>query len=116
MKLVETTILSSTSHSVSLRVEHCQSLFNLSPLEACADLEVLTFAGCPLVSELSPLSNCRQLVNLNMSMCPLVSDLGPLTQLSRLSKLYLNGCTRITPKPFQQLKHMKGLQYTMHAI
>ncbi len=105
-----------SEHLISCRVEYCESLSDLSPLEACSDLEVLTFAGCPLVSELAPLSNCHQLINLNMSMCPLVSDLGPLTQLSRLSKLYLNGCTGISPKPFQQLKHMKGLQYTMHAI
>lgn len=69
------------------------TVWDLSPLENCPDLEWLEIVKCMRITDLSPLAKCTKLRGLNMSMAYFVTDITPLFGLQNMERLYLGRTT-----------------------
>jgi Leucine-rich repeat (LRR) protein len=86
--------LSRCSALVYLRLQSCNELTSLAPLEGLTRLKELSLWYCRNLADIQPLASCLSLVILNLRHAS-VSDLRPLASCSRLSSLDLRFCNKL---------------------
>ena len=74
---------------------------DLTPLEACPNLEYLEIVFCLRIEDLSPLAKCTKLKGLNMSANYRITDLSPLYGLEHMERLHV-GNSGITQEEYEE--------------